>query len=135
MARISAETKAKIVQAYLEDSGITYKELGERFGVNHNSVSTIIRAELQAGNGVKPDRRKKTLPSVELSDDELDAKHREALEAQHPRTSDWMEHIKPLNARKRELEENVRHKQAEYDAARQELRDFMATLKQLMLGE
>ncbi len=134
MPKISAEKRAEIVAAYLENDGATYKEIGERFGINHNTISKIIRAELQAGNGVKPDRRK-VLPVVELSDDEIDAKHREALKAQHPRTSDWMEHIKPLNARKRELEENVRHKQAEYDAARQELRDFMVTLKQLMLGE
>ena len=131
MPKISAEKRAEIVAAYLENDGATYKEIGERFGINHNTISKIIRAELQAGNGVKPDRRK-VLPVVELDKAELDEKHREALKAQHPRTLDWMEHIKPLNARKRELEENVRHKQAELEKAKQELRDFTATLKQLM---
>ena len=134
MSRISAEKRAEIVAAYLENDGATYKEIGERFGINHNTISKIIRAELQAGNGVKPDRRKKTLPSVELSDDEIDAKHREALKAQHPRTLDWMEHVKPLHQHKQELELRVQHKQAELDAAKQELRDFTETLKKLMEG-
>lgn len=131
MPRISAEKRAEIVAAYLENDGATYKEIGERFGINHNTISKIIRAELQAGKGIKPDRRK-VLPVVELDEAELDKKHREAFKAQHPRTLDWMEHVKPLNAHKRELEEKVRHKQAELGAARQELRDFTATLKQLM---
>lgn len=132
--RIDAETKAAITAAYLSSDSVTYKDIAEQFGINLNTVRRIVGAEVQSGNGIKPDRRK-VLPVVELDEAELDEKHREALKAQHPRTLDWMEHIKPLNARKRELEENVRHKQAEYDAARQELRDFMATLKQLMLGE
>lgn len=127
MPRISAEKRAEIVAAYLENDGATYKEIGERFGINHNTISKIIRAELQAGNGVKPDRRARTIKLPDGIEFE-----REALEAQHPRTSDWTEHVKPLNAHKRELEEKVRHKQAELDAARQELRDFTATLKQLM---
>lgn len=133
MARISAEKRAKIVAAYLENDGATYKEIGERFGINHNTISKIIRAELQAGNGIKPDRRK-VLPVVELDEAELDKKHREALKAQHPRTLDWMEHVKPLHQHKQELELRVQHKQAELDAAKQELRDFTETLKKLMEG-
>lgn len=127
MPKISAEKRAEIVAAYLENGGATYKEIGERFGINHNTISKIIKAELEAGNGIKPDRRARTIKLPDGIEFE-----REALEAQHPRTSDWMEHIKPLNARKRELEENVRHKHAELEAAKQELRDFTATLKQLM---
>lgn len=69
---------------------------------------------------------------MEMSADELDAKHREALGEQHPRTSDWTEHVRHLNRQKRELESRVEHKQAELDRAKQELRDFTATLKQLM---
>ena len=128
--RIDAETRAKIVAAYLKNDGATYKDIGERFGINHNTISKIIRAELQSGNGVKPDRR---VGKIKLPDGiEFE---REALEAQHPRTSDWMEHVKPLNAHKRELELAIEHKQAELDAARQELRDFTATLRQLMEGD
>ena len=130
MPRISAEKRAEIVAAYLENDGATYKEIGKRFGLNHNTISKIIKAELEAGNGIKPDRR----INGELTDDALDQKHDDVIAAKdpHPRTLGWMEHIKPLNAHKRELEQKVEHKQAELDAAKQELRDFTATLRQLM---
>ena len=131
MRKITAEQRAQIVQYYLENDGATYKDIAKKVGVNHCTISKIIRAELQAGNGVKPDRRK-VLPVVELDEAELDEKHVEALKAQHPRTSDWMEHVKPLHQHKMELEQKVEHKQAELDKAKQELRDFTATLRKLM---
>ena len=106
--RIDAETRSAIVAAYLENDGATYKEIGEQFGINQNTISKIIRTELQAGNGIKPDRR--------------------AKESENP----WMQFITPLHKHKQELERRVEHKQAELDAAKQELRDFTATLKQLM---
>ena len=106
--RIDAETRAKIVAAYLENDGATYKDIVERFGINHNTISKIIRAELQAGNGIKPDRR--------------------AKEPENP----WMQYVTPLHKHKMELEHKVEHKQAELEKAKQELRDFTATLKQLM---
>ena len=60
-------------------------------------------------NGIVPDRRQK-----------------------EPEKS-WVEdYITPLHKHKQELEEKVKHKQAELDAAKQELRDFTATLRQLM---
>lgn len=37
-----------------------------------------------------------------------------------------------LQQRKQELELTIEHRQAELDKAKQELRDFLATLKQLM---
>lgn len=111
MPRISAEKRAKIVAAYLENDGATYKEIGERFGINQNTISKIIKAELEAGNGIKPDRRAKVPESP------------------------WMQYVKPLHQHKKELEQRVEHKQAELDAARQELRDFTATLRQLMKEE
>ena len=111
MPRISAEKRAEIVAAYLENDGATYKEIGEQFGTNHSTISKIIRAELQAGNGVKPDRR--------------------AKEPENP----WMQYVTPLHKRKRELELKVEHKQAELEAARQELRDFTATLEQLLKAD
>lgn len=131
--RIDAETRAKIVQTYLENEGMTYAKVAKRFGVATESARRIINEELQVSNGVKPDRRSK---KIELPDDDvLDQKHREALRDKHPRTSDWMDHVKPLNAYKRELELAIEHKQAELDAAKQELRDFTATLRQLMEGD
>ena len=43
MPRISAEKRAKIVAAYLENDGATYKEIGEQFGINQNTISKIIK--------------------------------------------------------------------------------------------
>lgn len=130
MPRISAEKRAAIVAAYLENDGATYKEIGEQFGINHNTISKIIKSELQAGNGIKPDRR----VNGELTDDALDQKHEDVIAAKdpHPRTSDWMAHITPLHKHKMELEQRVEHKQAELEKAKQELRDFTATLRKLM---
>lgn len=48
--------------------------------------------------------------------------------------SDWMQHITPLHKHKQELELAVEHRQAELEKAKQELRDFTATLRQLMEG-
>lgn len=106
--RIDTETRAKIVAAYLENDGATYKDIGAMFGINHNTISKIIKAELEAGNGIKPDRRAK------------------------PEPPDYMQYITPLHKHKQELELAVEHRQAELEKSKQELRDFTATLRQLM---
>lgn len=131
--RIDAETRAAILAAYLENDGATYKEIGEQFGINQYTISKIIKNELQAGNGVKPDRR----ANGELTDDELVRRHDAVIAAKdpHPRTTDWMQHVTPLHKHKQELERRVEHKQAELDKARQELRDFTATLEQLLKAD
>lgn len=130
MPRISAEKRAAIVAAYLENDGATNEEIGEQFGITKSTVSKIIKAELQAGNGIKPDRR----VNGELTDDELERRHDDVIAAKdpHPRTTDWMQHVTPLHKHKMDLERRVEHKQAELDAAKQELRDFTATLRKLM---
>lgn len=108
MPRISAEKRAEIVAAYLENDGATYKEIGAMFGINHITVGKIIREEVRSGNGIKPDRRAK------------------------PEPPDYMQYVTPLVQRKHELEQKVEHKQVELEKAKQELRDFTATLRQLM---
>lgn len=110
--RIDAETRAKIVQTYLADEGMTYKTVAKRLGISAESARRIINDELGAGNSIKPDRRAKAEPP-----------------------SDWMQHITPLHKQKQALEFAVEHKQAELDKAKQELRDFTATLRQLMEGD
>lgn len=106
--RIDAETRAKIVEMYLSDENATYAEIGRHFGINQITISHIVKRELQAGNGIVPDRR--------------------AREPENP----WMQYITPLHKQKQALELAVEHKQAELDKAKQELRDFTATLRQLM---
>ena len=131
--RIDAETKAAMVSRYLSDENVQYKTIAKEFGVSASYVAKIIRNELQAGNGVKPDRR----ANGELTDDELERRHDDVIAAKdpHPRTTDWMQHVTPLHKHKMELERRVEHKQAELDKARQELRDFLATLDQLLKAD
>lgn len=107
--RIDAETRAQITELYLSDDNMTYAKVAKHFGVSTESVRRIIKEELEAGAGIKPDRRVKPEPP-----------------------SDWMQHITPLHKQKQALELAVEHKQAELDKAKQELRDFTATLRQLM---
>ena len=111
MPRISAEKRAEIVAAYLENDGATYKDIGERFGINQSTISKIIETELQSGNGVVPDRRAKVPESP------------------------WMQYVTPLHKHRQELERRVEHKQAELEKAKQELRDFTATLEQLLKAD
>ena len=110
--RIDAETRAQIAELYLSDDSMTYAKVAKQFNVSMMTVKRIITAELKAGNGIKPDRRAKTEPS-----------------------SEWMQHITALHKHKQALELAVEHKQAELDKAKQELRDFTATLRQLMEGD
>lgn len=109
---ITPERRAEIVQAYLSaDGGTSIADVAKQFGMSYTSARRIINEELRAGNGIKPDRRPK------------------------PADPPYMEHITPLHKRKTELEHAVEHKQAELDAAKQELRDFLATLRQLLSEE
>ena len=107
--RIDAETRAQIVELYLSDDSMTYAKVAKHFGVSTESTRKIIKDELEAGAGIKPDRRREPEPP-----------------------SDWMQHVAPLHKHKQALELAVEHKQAELDKAKQELRDFTATLRQLM---
>ena len=135
--RIDQETRAAITAAYLADDSISFKQIAEQFGIAMSTAQRIIHDELKAGAGVKPDRRKRNADGSEgILEGEMDKRHAERLAEQnaelHPRTSDWMDHIAPIHQRKQELEIAIEHKQAELDKARQEYRDFLATLKQLM---
>ena len=105
---IDAATKEAVVRYYLSDENITQKEAAAKFGLSVSYVGKLISQNVQAGNGIVPDRR--------------------AKEPENP----WMQYVTPLHKHKQELERRVEHKQAELDKARQELRDFTATLRGLM---
>lgn len=106
--RIDAETRAKIVKTYISDDKLTYTEIARRFGVSSGTAMRIINEELNAGNGIKPDRRAKT------------------------DTPEWMAHVTPLHKHKQELETIIEHKKAELEQAQQEYRNYLATIRQLM---
>lgn len=128
--RIDAGLRDEIANAYLSDKSVTVKALAEKYHYSVSTISKIINEYTTSGKDIKPDRRKesKKLPT----DAELDRQHDERMAEKHPRSSDWMQHITPLHQRKQELENTIEHKQAELDKARQEYRDFLATLRQLM---
>lgn len=140
-AKIDAGLRAEIVAAYLADETATYKDLAQKYFYSAATISRIIHEELKDSAGIRPDRRKKAAKrnpdgSEGITEEKMDQKHSEAMKEQneerHPRTSDWMAHITPLHQHKMELENAVEHRQVELEKAKQELRDFLATLKQLM---
>lgn len=128
--RIDAGLRDEIANAYLSDESVTVQALAQKYGYSTTTIHRIIKEYTKSGKGIKPDRRKK------LTDEELDRQHAERMaekaKAEHPRTSDWMDHITPLHQRKMELENAVEHRQVELEKAKQEYRDFLATLRQLM---
>ena len=135
--KLDSELRAQIVDAYLADPAIRQKDLAQRYHIGISTVQRIIHDQVEAGKCVKPDRRKRSPDGSEgISEAEMDKRHAERMaekaKAEHPRTSDWMAHITPLHQHKMELENVVEHRQVELEKAKQELRDFLATLKQLM---
>lgn len=141
--RIDAELRAQIVDAYIANPAIRQKDLAQQYHIGVSTVQRIIHDQVEAGKCVKPDRRRKPPKrnpdgSEGITEAEMDQKHAEAMKKQnaewHPRTSDWMDHITPLHQRKMELENAIEHKQAELEKAKQEYRDFLATLRQLLEG-
>lgn len=106
--RLDADTRQAIVDAYMSSESMTYAEVGRKFGVAYQTVCNIVKKHNEAGKGIIPDRRPHKQEPESLADI-----------------------IKPLVSRKRELEERVTRKQAELEKARQDLRDYTATIKKL----
>lgn len=139
--KIDAVLREQIAAEYLADPTIRFLDLARKYKVSESSVQRFVADLVKAGKCVKPDRRQKSPKrnhdgSEGITEAEMDQKHAEAMKKQnadrHPRTSDWVDHITPIHQRKMELENAIEHKQAELDKARQEYRDFLATLRQLM---
>lgn len=137
-AKIDAGLRDEIANAYLSDESVTVQALAQKYGYSTTTIHRIIKEYTKSGKGIKPDRRKCSAAkrnadgSEGILEGEIDKRHAERMAEQHPRTSDWMDHITPIHQRKQELENAIEHKQVELDRARQEYRDFLATLKQLL---
>lgn len=139
--KIDAVLREQIAAEYLADPTIRFLDLARKYKVSESSVQRFVADLVKAGKCVKPDRRQKSPKrnpdgSKGISETEMDTKHRKRMKAQneerHPRTTDWMNHITPIHQRKMELENAIEHKQAELEKAKQEYRDFLATLGQLL---
>lgn len=111
--KVPDEIKEQIVEMYLSEPDITQKQIAKHFGVSEPVVQKAIKKFKDM--------------------DAADKKHAEIMEQKfgHPRTTDWMAHITPLNKCKQELEAKIAQKQDELRKAQQEYRDFLATLEQL----
>ena len=135
--KIDAELREQICEEYLADPTVRFLDLARKYMVSESTVQRFVADLVKAGKCVKPDRRWKPPKrnpdgSEGITVGEMDKRHAERMAEQHPRTSDWMDHITPIHQRKQELENAIEHKQVELDRARQEYRDFLATLKQLL---
>lgn len=120
--RIDEETSAAILEAYMA-GGVSYQKIAKQFGVAINTVMKIVN-----GNKLKDD--------IDML--RANRKHAEAMQQkreEHAAATTWMEHVEPLHKHKQRLEAEIAEKQAELDKARQEYRNFLATLEQLMKQE
>ena len=135
--KIDAVLREQICEEYLADPTVRFLDLARKYKVSESTVQRFVADLVKAGKCVKPDRRSRSVKrnpdgSEGILEGEMDKRHAERMAEQHPRTSDWMDHITPIHQRKMELENAIEHKQVELDRARQEYRDFLATLKQLL---
>lgn len=124
--RIDAETRDGILS--MVKDGYTHNSVAKKFGI---AESTVQRIAYQ--NGFRSERARNE-PSYPLpTDNELNRKHAEAMKEREP-SSEWMEHVKPLHDRKKQLEEEIACKEAELARVKAEYRNFLATLNQLLEG-
>ena len=135
--KIDAVLREQIAAEYLADPTVRFRDLAQKYMVSESTVQRIIHDQVEAGKCVKPDRRRRSVKrsadgSEGILEGEMDKRHAERMAERHPRTSDWMDHITPIHPRKMELENAIEHKQAELEKAKQEYRDFLATLRQLL---
>lgn len=102
--------------------GLSYKQIGERLGIPKGTVASIIY------------RVRKSTGASEAELDEIHAKKCEEMRAENAAATTWMEHVKPLHEHKKRLEKQVEEKAEELRKAREELSNYLATLKELMGG-
>lgn len=118
--KVDEKIRAKILEMYNSDQKMTYKQIASELGLSAWTV----------GNIVKLDKCK-----VGIDNDELDRKHAYVMEQrrkEHEEMTTWMEHVTPLHQHKQRLEAEIAAKQEALEKSKQEYRNFLATVKQLM---
>lgn len=118
--KIDDETRAKVIEMYYSGEYNGYKDVAKEIGLSAHVVGNIIKLDKC---------------TIGAEDDELDRKHVEVMlqsRQEHAEMTTWMEHITPLHKHKLRLEEEIAAKQEAFDKAKQEYRNFLATVKQLM---
>ena len=117
---ITDEMRSEIVR--LRGEGMVLCEIAEKLGISKTAVSNAL---LLVQNAAK----QKHDEGISLK--EATEKHREVMHEKHATETPWMEHIKPLHQHKRELGSRVRECEEALAKARQEYRNFCATITQL----
>ena len=126
--RLTVAIRREIAETYLQ-GGMTYQEVADMYGVTH---STVNRCLTQYKNGELCDAE--DIPSACENVQPEDAVHEAVMQKkrqEHEEMTTWMEHVTPLHQHKQRLEAEITAKQAELDKAKQEYRNFLATLEQL----
>lgn len=117
--KIDDEKRQKILELH-KAGGVTQAALAKRFGVSTWTIGNIINTEkLRDG----------------ISMEELDKKHADVMACkrqEHAEMTTWMEHVTPLHQHKMRLEAEIAKRQEALDKAKQEYKNFLATVKQLM---
>lgn len=98
----------------LRDNGMMVRDIADQVGISKSSISRILE---------------NTQDGVTLA--EATEKHRKVMHEKHGTEAPWMSHITPLHEQKQALERRIAERQAELDKAREEYRNFLATLEQL----
>ena len=98
----------------LRNGGMALKAIADQVDISKASVSRILE---------------NTQDGITLA--EATEKHRKVMHEKHGTEAPWLSHITPLHQHKQALERRIAEKQAELDKAREEYRNFLATLEQL----
>ncbi len=112
--------RATIMQMHAD--GVAKNAIATQLGISRGAVQNALRPVQNAA-------KQKHDEGISLK--EATEKHREVMHEKHATETSWMEHIKPLHQHKRELESRVRECEEALAKARQEYRNFCATINQL----
>ena len=129
--RLTVAIRREIAETYLQ-GGKTYNEVADMYEVTHN---TVWKCLTQYKNGELCDAVES--PSACENVQPEDAVHEAVMQKkrqEHEEMTTWMEHVTPLHQHKQRLEAEITAKQAELDKAKQEYRNFIATLEKLTEG-
>ena len=102
----------------LLDNGMMVRDIADQVGISKSSISRILE---------------NTQDGVTLA--EATEKHRKVMHEKHATEAPWMAHITPLHQQKQAMERRIAERQVELDKAREEYRNFLATLEQLTKEE
>lgn len=118
--KVDEKVRAKVLEMYNSDQKMTYKQIASELGLSAWTVGNIIKLDKC---------------SIGAENDELDRRHAEVMclnRQQHAEMTTWMQHVTPLHQHKLRLEAEIATKQEALDKAKQEYRNFLATVKRLM---